>query len=136
MKKTKALNLIIAIILFFANDLKAQIGYYDAPYTRYEADLGTLTNGAVATSKSYDQSTIQSEASDQICVNLSAASATVNWTVSAAGDGLVVRYCVPIPGTDVNVNVSSTLDVYANGINVGSLTLTTYYSWEDLKNNG
>jgi hypothetical protein len=127
--KLKVLNLITGIVLLLANNLTAQIGYYDAPYTRYEADLGTLSNGAVATSKSYDQTLLQSEASDQICVTMSTTNATVNWTVSAAGDGLVVRYSVPD-------GQSALLDVYANNVNVGTLTLTSYWSWESLWNNG
>ena len=32
--------------------LSAQRGYYDAPYKRYEADQATLSNGAIATTKS------------------------------------------------------------------------------------
>src|SRR6478735_2311729 len=96
MGKIKILNLIICVILIIANNLNAQnIGYYDAPYSRYEADLGTLANGAAATSKSYNQWDLQSEASEQVCVNLPNTNSSIQWTISADGDGLVVRYCVP-----------------------------------------
>jgi hypothetical protein len=128
MKRFKIINLIISIIVFLTTALNAQVGYYDAPYIRYEANLGTLTNAA-ATSKSYTQSALQSEASDQICVNLSNAGASVEWTVTADGDGLVVRYSIPD-------GQSGTLDVYANNVLVGTLNLTTYYSWEYLSSNG
>src|SRR3954469_13423177 len=110
MERFKILNLIIAAFLILASDLKAQIGYYDAPYTRYEADLGTLSGGASTTAKSYDQSLVQSEASDQICVNLTGSGHSVAWTVSSAGDGLVVRYSIPD-------GQSASLDVYSGATN-------------------
>ena len=119
--------LIIGLMLFIAINLNAQVGYYDAPYVRYEADLGTLTNASIMT-KSYKQSDLQSEASDQIAVNLSTVGASVNWTVSADGDGLVVRYSIPD-------GQSGVLGVYANNVLVGTLNLTTYYSWEYLSTN-
>jgi hypothetical protein len=128
MKKNIVLNLIILALSIMANHLYAQIGYYDAPYTRYEADLGSLSNASIYP-KSYTQSLLQSEASDQICVNLSNAGASVSWTVSADGDGLVVRYSVPDGQT-------SYLDVYSNNVYVTTLTLSTYYSWEYLSSNG
>ncbi len=122
-------TLFTCITLFITAHLYAQTGYYDAPYTRYEADLATLANGAVATTKSFNQSDLQCEASEQVCVDLSAIGASVAWTLTTTGDGLVVRYSVPD-------GESSVLDVYADNVLVGSLNLTTYYSWEDLKNNG
>ena len=119
-------NLIIGII-FFATNLKAQVGYYDAPYVRYEADLGTLS-GATITSKSYDQSQVQSEASDQICVSMGSG-ATVSWPVTVAGDGLVVRFSIPDGAT-------ATLDVYNNTTKVGTLNLNTNWSWQYLGGSG
>ncbi|MBX9851493.1 MAG: T9SS type A sorting domain-containing protein [Cytophagaceae bacterium] len=124
MKTIKILHLITFSFFMLAADLLAQTGYYDAPYVRYEADLGTLNN-ATLTAKSYAQSDLQSEASDQVCVNLSNAGASVEWTVSAAGDGLVVRYSVPD-------GQSGVLEVYADNVLAGILNLTTYYSWENL----
>jgi hypothetical protein len=129
MKRLKVLNLLIIIILIRVSDLNAQIGYYDAPYVRYEADLGTLTNGAAATSKSFNQSLLQSEASNQVCVNMSSSSATVAWTVTVAGDGLVVRYSVPD-------GQSASVDVYSGATFMGNLNLTTNWSWEYLSSNG
>jgi len=132
MKKNKILNLIFGTILFLANDLNAQIGYYDVPYVRYEADLGILTNATIiakSNAQAYAQTNLQSEASDQVCVNLSSAGASVEWTVSAAGDGLVVRYSVPD-------GQSGVLGVYADNILVDTLNLTSYYSWEYLSSNG
>jgi hypothetical protein len=129
MKGKKIANIVLIVIVFLANVSFAQRGYYDAPYVRYEADLGTLANGAVATSKSYKQSNLQSEASEQVCVDMTTVNSSVEWTVTSAGKGLVVRYSIPDGETAV-------LKVYANSTVVGTLNLSTYYSWEDLKNNG
>jgi hypothetical protein len=124
MKKSKVVNLIICAVVLFANNLNAQTGYYDAPYVRYEADSGTLTNATV-TAKSYKQSDVQSEASNQVCVNLSGAGASVEWIVAGGERGLVVRYSIPDSQTGA-------LQVYADNILVDTLNLTTYYSWENL----
>ncbi len=129
MERFKILNLVIGAILILTSELHAQIGYYDAPYTRYEADLGTLAGGASATAKSYNQSLVQSEASDQICVNLTGSGQSVAWTVSSAGDGLVVRYSVPD-------GQSGSLDVYSGATFMGTLNLSSYWSWEYLSSNG
>jgi hypothetical protein len=129
MKSKRVLNLIIGLLLLIGiTELKAQIGYYDAPYTRYEADLGTVSNATILP-KSYAQSNLQCEASDQICVTLSnSTSSSVSWNATANGNGLVVRYSIP-DGT------SAALTVYANGVSVGTLNLSTYYSWEYLMGN-
>ncbi len=119
---------IVGVVLLLVNNLQAQVGYYDAPYVRYEADLGILTS-ALITPKSYSQSLLQSEASAQVCVDLSATGASVEWILSAEGDGLVVRYSLPD-------GQAALLDVYADNVFVGTLSLTTVYAWEDLKNNG
>ena len=128
MKNLKIVSIVFALILV-VNNTFAQRGYYDAPYVRYEADLGTLAGGAVATSKSFSQANLQSEASEQVCVNMTTIGSSVEWPVSVAGDGLVVRYTIPNGQT-------ATLDVYADNVFMGTMNLTTYYSWEDLKNNG
>ena len=48
MKKTKILAL--AVMAFFTGAAAfAQRGYYDAPYTRYEAEAGTVSGGALKT---------------------------------------------------------------------------------------
>lgn len=122
----------LLIGLFFTlltTNLQAQRGYYDAPYKRYEANAGQLSNGAVTTSKSYVQSDLQSEATDQQCVNLSATNATVQWTITEAADGLVIRYSVPDGQT-------GTLGVYNGNTKITTLTLTSTWSWEYLWSNG
>jgi hypothetical protein len=130
MRTFKISSLIIFSMIFSVNSLQAQQerGYYDAPYIRYEADQGALFNATIAM-MSFKQKDLQSEASEQVCVNLSGKDASVEWTLKKEGDGLVVRYSVPD-------KESGTVDVYADDKLVGTLNLTSYYSWEYLTTNG
>ncbi len=130
MRTIKILNLLILTILFFTNDLFAQDqrGYYDAPYVRYEADQGALTNATIAM-MSFNQKDLQSEATEQVCVDFSVKGASIEWKVKKEADGLVVRYSVPD-------EKSGTIEVYADDKFVGTLELTSYYSWEYLTLNG
>lgn len=121
--------ILFLFLLFSIANLYAQRGYYDAPYKRYEADFGSLSNGAFVTSKSYAQADLQSEASEQQCVNMSSTNATVAWTLTDAADGLVIRYSVPDGET-------ATIDVYNETTLITTLTLTSIWSWESLWNNG
>jgi hypothetical protein len=130
MKTFKILNLLLFALILRASNLNAQIGYYDAPYTRYEADDATLANSAATTAVSSNQANVQSEASEAKCVNLPNSGApgtgsSVTWTTTATGAGLVVRFCIP-DGS------SAVLDVVVNGVDVGDLNLSTYWSWENL----
>jgi hypothetical protein len=127
------INLLFVILFTFligsTSNLQAQRGYYDAPYKRYEADLGVLTNGAVTSPKSYIQSNLQSEASDQKCVGLTTNNATIDWTLTEPADGLVIRFSVPDGQT-------GTIGVYNGAAQITTLTLTSTWSWESLWNNG
>lgn len=128
-KRKRNYFMIVIFFLLLHSGLYAQRGYYDAPYKRYEANLGQLSNGASVTSKSYTQSDLQSEASNQQCVNMSTSNATVQWNLTEAADGLVIRYSVPD-------GQSATLGVYNGNTKVTTLTLTSTWSWEYLWSNG
>ncbi|HEY8401611.1 MAG TPA: right-handed parallel beta-helix repeat-containing protein [Cytophagaceae bacterium] len=131
MIKCNVLNLLAVGILITGTQLYGQSnqrGYYDAPYIRYEADQGTLSKATV-TPRSFNQADLQSEASEQICVDMTAKKSSVEWKLKEAADGLVVRYSVPD-------STEGLLDVYANNKKVGTLKLTSYYSWEYLWKNG
>jgi uncharacterized protein YjdB len=128
-KRNKYCYIIWIFFILLTSNLYAQRGYYDAPYKRYEANLGQLSNGAAVTSKSYIQADLQSEASDQQCVNMSATNATVQWTLTEAADGLVIRYSVPDGQT-------ATVGVYNGNTKITTLTLTSTWSWEYLWSNG
>jgi hypothetical protein len=124
-----SLLLIIFTISSCINQLNAQRGYYDAPYTRYEADQAVLSNGATATAKSFSQADVQSEASDQLCVNMDSAYASLVFEFSNPADGLVIRYCVP----DSQMAV---IGIYNGDVRIDSIVLTSKWSWEYLWNNG
>ncbi len=125
MKKITTVFLsVLVAILSTTNFVLAQRGYFDAPYIRYEADLASMTNATV-TARSYAQSDLQSEATGQVCVNLSEPGASVSWTLSAEGDGLVIRYSIPDGET-------GSVEVYADNILIDTLDLTSYYSWQNL----
>lgn len=129
MKKFYFSAQILLFILISNFHLFAQQGYFDAPYKRYEADLAILNNGAFVTTKSFVQSDLQSEASDQQCVNMSAENASVEWTIPETADGLVLRYSVPNGQT-------ATVAIFNGNILITTLTLTSTWSWESLYNNG
>ncbi|MCX6183182.1 MAG: T9SS type A sorting domain-containing protein [Bacteroidetes bacterium] len=124
MKELQILKLLFFAFFLSATNLLAQRGYYDAPYVHYEADSAVLANASI-TAKSYDQKILQSEASNQVCVDLSLPSASVEFTIVSAGDGLVLRYSVPD-------GEWGSVDLYADGIFVDTLHLGSHYSWENL----
>ncbi|RKR05722.1 putative secreted protein (Por secretion system target) [Flavobacterium sp. 90] len=128
-RREKYFHIVWICFMLLTSGLYAQRGYYDAAYKRYEANVGQLSNGAATTSKSYVQSDLQSEATDQQCVNMSATNATVQWTLTEAADGLVIRYSVPDGQT-------ATLGVYDGNTKITTLTLTSTWSWEYLWSNG
>ncbi len=118
------IGLLLFLYFLITSSLFSQRGYYDAPYKRYEAETGTLSS-ATSLSRSFIQSDLQSEASDQLCVNLFNTNSAVEWTMIEAADGLVLRYSVPD-------GQSGTLGVYNNGTKVSTLTLTSNWSWQYL----
>ena len=124
-------NIAFSLLIMFtsAQWLSAQRGYYDVPYKRYEADSAILSNGAVTMQKSFAQADLQSEASNQVCVDMKSADATAEFTFSEAADGLVIRYSVPD-------GESAVIGVYDGNNKIASLTLTSKWSWEYLWNNG
>jgi hypothetical protein len=130
MRKINILSLVIFTVVLGIKDLAAQNqrGYYDAPYTRYEADQGALSNASIAM-MSFNQKDLQSEASEQVCVDLSGNGASVEWKLKKEADGLVVRYSVPD-------ETAGEVEVYADNKLVGTLKLTSFYSWEYLLTNG
>lgn len=130
MKKNKILNMAVCTALLLGQDLYAQDerGYYDAPYIRYEADQGALANASTPM-MSFSQKDLQSEASEQVCVDFSANAASVEWKMKKEADGLVLRYSVPD-------NDSGYVEVFADNKSVGTLKLTSYWSWEYLTTNG
>lgn len=72
---------------------------------------------------------MQSEASDQICADLSNSNALIESILTEAADGLVVRFSV----TDKKFGK---LGIYVDGIRVDSLQLNSKWSWQYLWKDG
>ncbi|SMD32771.1 Por secretion system C-terminal sorting domain-containing protein [Reichenbachiella faecimaris] len=102
----------------------ADRGYYDAPYTRYESESGSIGGGAAVNGPTYDMALLASEATDRKFVNLPSNGSYVEWTVSGTSqDGLTLRYSIPD-------NASGTLALYVNGSKVQDIALSSYWSWQ------
>jgi uncharacterized protein YjdB len=119
----------LTIFFVFTSSIFAQQrGYYDAPYTRYEAENGT-GNGTSVTS--YAQNNIAYEASGRTCVNLTN-NQSREWTASAAFRGIVVRASGANSQTATSgQNVSAKL--YINNVEVATLTFDASYGWKNLQ---
>lgn len=98
------------------------------PYLRYEADQGTLGSGAQIKGPSFDQSRIESEASERKYVELSRPDSYVQWTVAKPASGITLRFTMP----DANepAGLTGGLDLYVNGRFVRKIGLTSYYGWQ------
>lgn len=103
-------------------------GYYDAPYTRYEATASNTGGGASILPKSFKQKDIQFEASDRSCASLSSNGSYVEWNLEKAGQGLVMRFS--IPDAPNGGGISGKLGLYVNGSKVQDIDLTSKWAWQ------
>ncbi len=103
-------------------------GAYLMPYTRYEADVATLSNATVMQTTDFDWSTIASEASEQKYVNLPGAGSSVEWTVSTAGNGVTLRYTMP--DSSDGHGLDGEVDVYVNGKFDKTVAVTSRWAWQ------
>ncbi len=98
------------------------------PYVRYEADLGSFGNGAVKLGPSFDQKLVQSEATDRTCVSLNSNGSYVQWTLTQAGQGLVLRFS--LPDAAGGGGISGTLALYVNGTKLQDIPISSKWSWQ------
>jgi hypothetical protein len=130
MSKTAAttpLLLRLALIVACAacpNHARAEVGA-DMPWTTYEAEAMKST-GLVLGPK-YDPYLVETEASGQKCVKLTAAGEFVEFSAAAKANALVIRYS--LPDSKEGGGTSTSLDLFINGKKVGTLSLTSHYSW-------
>lgn len=97
----------------------------DLPWTTYEAEA-MKTNGAVLGPK-YEPHQLETEASGQKCVKLTAVGEFVEFPALAKANTLVIRFSVP-DSKDGNGTAAS-LNLLINGKLVKTLALTSRYSW-------
>ena len=98
------------------------------PYTRYEADVGTLNNAQILQTTNFDISTTASEASQQKFVNLPSAGSSVEFTVGTAGNGVTMRYTMPDSSDGKGLN--GEVDVYVNGQFDKTVAVTSRWAWQ------
>lgn len=111
----------------FADDEKGR-GYRNRPYKRYEAEPDKCqTNGQFLT-QTFDQSKLQSEASNQMALELKEKGDFVEWTVDELADGLTIRFS--LPDSNEGVGTKGAFAVYIDGGYSQNITLDSYWAWQ------
>lgn len=111
----------------FADD-DLQRGYYTRPYLRYEAESGKCSTNAAFLPVSFDQTTLQSEATNQQALQLTAQNHFVEWTNSQVADGLTIRFSLPDNAT--GTGTKDTLALLVNGEFAAFVPLDSYWAWQ------
>lgn len=109
----------------FSTILSTTVYGASMPYTTYEAENAGYTGALVSGGRGWGQ--LSSEASGRAAVKLTAAGQYVQFTTTAAGQGMVLRYSIPdtADGSAYNAGVS----LYVNGVKKNDIVLTNKYSW-------
>ncbi|HEY0192167.1 MAG TPA: right-handed parallel beta-helix repeat-containing protein, partial [Kofleriaceae bacterium] len=95
------------------------------PFVTYEAESGSYTGSLVGPGTTYH--TVESEASGRKYVHLAATGSYVQWTTTAAGNGLNLRY--NMPDAAGGGGTTGTLSLYVNGAKVQTLNLSSKFAW-------
>ncbi len=114
------------------SSIPADRGYYDAPYTRYEAGASSMGGGAELLTFSMNQADLQFEATDREAVKLNSSGQYVEWTTSDAGQGMVIRFSMPDAPNGGGLNGS--LALYINGQFYGDIPLTSKWAYNYFDN--
>lgn len=110
------------------SSIPADRGYYDAPYTRYEAASNNIGGGATWLSKTWDQKQTHFEASDRQCASLSSNGNYVAWNLTEPGRGIVLRFSIPdAPGGG---GITGSLGLYVGGSKVQDISLSSAWAWQ------
>ena len=114
---------------FLDADDARQRGYYDRPYKRYEAEPSLVNDyQGLFLPRTFDQHTIQSEASNQQALNLVNVSDFVQWTNSEAADGMTIRFSIP-DGVNGGGTIGK-LNLYVNDEFVQEIELNSFWAWQ------
>jgi hypothetical protein len=95
------------------------------PFTEYEAENGCFTGTLIGPSRALYA--IAAEASGRRAVRLDRAGQYVEFTLAKPANAVVVRYATPDSADGSGSD--STLGVFVGNQRIGSLTLTSRYSW-------
>jgi len=155
MKKTT----IFLSLLFAASSLYAQIdntyqaeddrqrGWYNRPWQRYEAENGKCqTNGSIL-SATFDNSQLQSEATNQIATNLINKGDYIQWTCGKEANAMTIRFSLPDNATTSKdgTGTQGNLSLYVNNqkvniyqatrnsseiVSQNKILLDSYWAWQ------
>jgi Malectin domain/Ricin-type beta-trefoil lectin domain-like/Right handed beta helix region len=104
------------------------------PYTTYEAEAGTLGNGAAVVALNGPPAdmfaTPQLEASGHAFVHLSAAGQSVSWTNTTGASMTAINVRYSIPDAAAGGGITSTIDLYVNGTLRQALPVSSKQTWE------
>ena len=103
-------------------------GYYDRPYKRYEAESEKCVTNGTFLEPTFLQTELQSEASNQVAVQLVAKDSYVQWTNDEAADGLTIRFS--LPDSPTGAGTQGNINLYVNDVLVQTITLDSYWAWQ------
>ncbi|MBO9202176.1 MULTISPECIES: sugar-binding protein [Niastella] len=104
-------------------------GANNMPYTRYEAENGSLGGSAsLQSSPQFIQTDIASEASNQKYVSLPANGSYVQWKTSAAARGVNLRFTMP--DNSSGTGQTGSLNLYVNNTLVKTIDLSSYWAYQ------
>ncbi len=109
-------------------------GYYDRTYLRYEAEIDNCVTDGSFLEPSYDQRTLQSEASNQSSVQLITTGSFVEWTNSEPADGLTIRFS--LPDNVEGKGTTGKLTLYINDDSIQTFSLSSYWAWQYILKSG
>ncbi|MEC3908649.1 hypothetical protein VOI54_16595 [Tamlana sp. 2201CG12-4] len=133
MKKYKILFIILIPLLSIHAQIEER-GAYNMPYLRYEADAGIYGGGAQFRGPSYNQSKIESEASERKYIALPGQGAYVQWRIQDQVNGITLRFTMP--DSPDGTGLQGMLALYINDIFISNISLSSYYSWQYFYKNG
>ena len=104
-------------------------GASNMPYTRYEAENGSLGGSAsLQSSVQFVQTDIASEASNQKYVSLPANGSYVQWKTTAAARGVNLRFTMP--DNSSGTGQTGSLNLYVNNVLVKTIDLSSYWAYQ------
>lgn len=95
------------------------------PYTEYEAEQGTTNASVIGPDRAY--LTQAAESSGRRAVKLDATGEYVQFTLTRPANSIVVRHIVP--DNAAGTGTTAPLALYADGVKLQDLTLSSAYSW-------
>ncbi|MCD7972212.1 MAG: right-handed parallel beta-helix repeat-containing protein [Candidatus Azobacteroides sp.] len=111
----------------FPDDEKER-GYYNRPYKRYEAEPGKCVTNGIFLDATHNQSALQSEASNQIALQLIERGSYVEWTIDEEADGLTLRFS--LPDNEDGTGTRGSFALYIDDGYNRNISLNSYWSWQ------